>query len=90
MELRWDLWRILGLFGMIGCRYCNVEFCQSCHKLLLAGELPKRICGKDHSFIVVPYLTSDQVFKEGEVFIDGKGVPLEQWKANVKKQYALK
>lgn len=56
---------------------------------MIRGELAKNICGKDHAFVTVPYLTPEQAFKEGEILIDGKAVTMEKWKADVKKQYAL-
>ena len=71
------------------CRYCNLEFCKDCHKLLVDKELPLRICGRDHSFLTVPTLTTEQRFSEGELLVNGTPVPTETWKANLRKQYNL-
>lgn len=75
--------------GMIKCRYCDRDFCRGCHELLLGDKLPKKICGKGHAFLRVPYLSPEQAFKEGEILVDGGAIRMEQWKKNVKKQYSL-
>ena len=74
---------------MIVCRYCSLDFCSDCHKLLLDGELPINVCGSKHSFLTVPTLSQDQVFKEGELSVEGKIVHSEKFKADLKKQYGL-
>lgn len=74
---------------MIQCRYCNIDLCSDCHRMLLRDELPKRMCGKEHAFVTVPYLLPGQIFKEGETLVDGQIVTLERWKADIEKQYNL-
>ena len=66
-----------------------MEFCNSCYQLLIRGELPKKVCGKNHSFVIVPYLTPEQTFNVGEILVDGEPVEIGKWKADVKKQYGL-
>ena len=67
----------------------SLDFCETCHKLLLNGNLPIKVCGRKHSFLTVPKLLPEQVFKEGELLVDGKPVPAEKWKADLKRQYNL-
>lgn len=75
--------------GMIECRHCNMDFCSDCHQMLVRGELQKKVCGQQHAFVTVPYLKPKQVFKLGEIVVDGKVVTLEQWKADIKNKYNL-
>lgn len=75
--------------GMKWCRFCTYDFCQDCHKLLVDGDMPLKICGKSHSFVTIPRLTAEQVFKKGELFVEGKAVPVELWKDDLKKKYGL-
>ena len=75
--------------GLNHCRYCNIDFCNDCHKLLLEDRLGQNICGKEHAFLTVPYVTADQVFKEGELLVGGKVMSLDDWKKSLRKQYDL-
>lgn len=74
---------------MILCKYCNVNFEKGCHELLMDGKLPVNVCGKDHSFLTVPVLLPEQVFKEGEVLVSGTAIPLAEWKTTIREKYGL-
>ena len=72
--------------GMILCRYCNLGFCQDCYHFILLDKFPPKICGRTHSFMTIPYLQPEQVFNFGEVLVNGKATPVEQWKADPRRQ----
>jgi hypothetical protein len=74
---------------MIVCRYCNLQFEKDCHALLTDGELSIKICGREHSFLTVPPVLPEQVFKEGEGLLDRKIISMEDWKKNLKREYKL-
>ena len=72
--------------GMIVCRYCNLDFSENCYLLILQDKFSLKICGRTHSFMTIPYLQPEQVLNFGEVLVNGKATPVEQWIADPRQQ----
>jgi tetratricopeptide (TPR) repeat protein len=72
---------------MYSCLFCvDISFDADCYKLLMEDKLPFKICGKEHEFFYVPEL---KPFPKGSVPVDGKIVPVKEWLADVRKQWAI-
>ncbi|KAF2725874.1 hypothetical protein K431DRAFT_54383 [Polychaeton citri CBS 116435] len=75
------------------CRICmTVEFCESCHGILMAGKLslyPTDICNASHKFFVQPPMPEMRSVELGHIFIDGGQITVEEWKSQVQKKWGL-
>ena len=73
--------------GVQLCMLCGACWCRNCFQLLQSGELPLKVCGAHHDFLLVPVL--EQKFKEGELLVGKQVVSADKWKASIKKQWGL-
>lgn len=70
------------------CRYCKVDFCDSCHKCLEETTLPVRICSPVHDFFRTSGPAPHEMPKD-HVLLDGEQVHYKRWIAELKEEWGL-
>ena len=75
--------------GAIRCRYCLWDLCKPCYKRIMEGTMPLKMCSNTHDFAIVPALTAEQRFKQGEMLLGTETVTVDEWKTRLKKEYSL-
>lgn len=62
------------------CRYCNTDFCQSCHDLTMSGQnIHWNICGTLHEHVLIPGI--QELFPEKMMKADDEFVDFDVWMA---------
>lgn len=70
------------------CRYCfNIGFCDDCLTLLKEARMPLDVCSPKHDFLRIPHATHDK--EENVIVVNGKPMPLENWKAKLKAEWRV-
>jgi hypothetical protein len=79
VSIRWIQYR---------CSNClSIDFCASCHQLLLGGKLKQNICDKSHEFLRIPAVTGP--LPEGKIRVNNQDIAIKDWLDGLKRQWDL-
>ncbi|EOD45233.1 putative nacht and tpr domain protein [Neofusicoccum parvum UCRNP2] len=70
------------------CRYCKVDFCDSCHQSLEETTLKVRICSPIHDFFRTSGPAPHEIPKD-HVLLDGEQVHYKRWISMLKEDWGL-